>query len=152
MPASLVDTNVWLAATFEGHPCHQRARQELWAATPADPWLWCRATQQSFLRLASTAAVFRSCGVERATNADARAALEQWLVLRQVAFVEEPPGVMAHWARLAAVDKVAPKLWMDAYLAAFAMAAGVLLVTLDQDFIHFEQQGLTLQLLQVQSP
>jgi predicted nucleic acid-binding protein len=38
---------------------------------------------------------------------------------------------------------------MDAYLAAFAMAAGVLLVTLDQDFIHFEQQGLTLQLLQV---
>jgi predicted nucleic acid-binding protein len=38
---------------------------------------------------------------------------------------------------------------MDVYLAAFAMAAGVLLVTLDQDFIHFEQQGLTLQLLQV---
>ena len=83
----------------------QRARQELLAATPADPWLWCRATQQNFLRLASTAATFRSCGVERATNADAMAALEQWLALRQVAFVEEPPGVMAHWARLAAVDR-----------------------------------------------
>ncbi len=36
---------------------------------------------------------------------------------------------------------------MDAYLAAFAMAAGVLLVSLDRDFSHFEQQGLKFQLL-----
>jgi hypothetical protein len=28
------------------------------------------------------------------------------------------------------------------------MAAGVLLVSLDQDFSHFEQQGLIVQLLQ----
>ena len=147
MPASLVDANVWLAATFEGHPCHQSARQELLAATPADPWLWCRATQQSFLRLSSTAAVFRSCGVERATNADAMAALEQWLVLRQVAFVEEPPGVMAHWARLAAVDQVAPKRWMDAYLAAVAIAGGWRLISFDRDFRSFQPQGLDLWLL-----
>jgi predicted nucleic acid-binding protein len=36
---------------------------------------------------------------------------------------------------------------MDAYLAAFAMAAGVLLVSLDRDFSHFEPQGLKFQLL-----
>jgi predicted nucleic acid-binding protein len=38
---------------------------------------------------------------------------------------------------------------MDAYLAAFAMAAGVLLLSLDRDFSHFEEQGLTVQVLQV---
>ena len=100
-----------------------------------------------FLRLASTAVVFRSCGVERATNADAMAALEQWLALRQVAFVEEPPGVMAHWARLAAVDQVAPKLWMDAYLAAVAIAGGWRLISFDRDFRSFQPQGLDLWLL-----
>lgn len=148
MPASLVDTNVWLAATFEGHPCHQSARQEFLAATSANPWLWCRATQQSFLRLSSTAAVFQACGVERATNADAMAALEQWLALDPVAFVEEPPGVMAHWVRLGVRDQVAPKCWMDAYLAAIAIAGGWRLISFDRDFLSFEPQGLDLRLLQ----
>jgi predicted nucleic acid-binding protein len=37
---------------------------------------------------------------------------------------------------------------MDAYLAAFAIAAGLPLISLDQDFRQFEQQGLVLQLLQ----
>jgi predicted nucleic acid-binding protein len=91
--------------------------------------------------------MFRSCGVEGATNADAMAALEQWLVLRQVAFVEEPPGVMAHWARLAAVDQVAPKRWMDAYLAAVAIAGGWRLISFDRDFRSFQPQGLDLWLL-----
>ena len=36
---------------------------------------------------------------------------------------------------------------MDAYLAAFAMAAGVLFVRLDRDFSHLEQYGLKFQLL-----
>jgi predicted nucleic acid-binding protein len=37
---------------------------------------------------------------------------------------------------------------MDAYLAAFAIAAGLRLISLDQDFRQFESQGLVLQLLQ----
>jgi len=56
--------------------------------------LWCRATQQSFLRLAST------------------------------------PVITA------------------AYLAAFAIAADVSLISLDQDFRQFEREGLAFQLLQ----
>jgi predicted nucleic acid-binding protein len=37
---------------------------------------------------------------------------------------------------------------MDAYLAAFAIAAGLPLISLDQDFRQFEPEGLTFQLLQ----
>jgi predicted nucleic acid-binding protein len=45
--------------------------------------------------------------------------------------------------------QAAPKRWMDAYLAAFAIAAGLRLTSLDQDFVQIEQEGLTFQLLQV---
>jgi predicted nucleic acid-binding protein len=37
---------------------------------------------------------------------------------------------------------------MDAYLAAFAIASGLPLISFDQDFRQFEQQGLVFQLLQ----
>jgi predicted nucleic acid-binding protein len=37
---------------------------------------------------------------------------------------------------------------MDAYLAAFAIAGGLQLVTLDRDFKSFEEGGLRLELLE----
>lgn len=40
-----------------------------------------------------------------------------------------------------------PKIWMDAYLAAFAIAGGLRMVTLDGDFKAFVPQGLDLVLL-----
>jgi predicted nucleic acid-binding protein len=86
-------------------------------------------------------------GVAKATNADAWVALEAFLALPKVDVIDEPPELARHWRQLAAIEQTAPKRWMDAYLAAFAMAAGVLLVSLDRDFSHFEQQGLKFQLL-----
>jgi predicted nucleic acid-binding protein len=71
----------------------------------------------------------------------------QNLALPQVDLIDEPPELARHWRQLGAIEQTAPKRWMDAYLAAFAMAAGVLLVSLDRDFSHFEQQGLKFQLL-----
>jgi predicted nucleic acid-binding protein len=50
----LLDSNVWLAAAFAEHPSHAVARGVLRTASVEEPALWCRATQQSFLRLAST--------------------------------------------------------------------------------------------------
>ena len=40
-----------------------------------------------------------------------------------------------------------PKVWMDAYLAAFAIRAGLPFATLDADFRRFEAAGLDLHLL-----
>lgn len=151
MPASLIDTCVWLALSFEAHPCHRQTRQALLNATPDHPWLWCRATQQSFLRLASTPTLLNAYGAATATNRDAFHALQALSALPQVAVVEEAPNLMACWMKLACLDHAAPKRWMDAYLAALAITGGWRLLTLDRDFLGFVNDGLELQLLQVES-
>jgi toxin-antitoxin system PIN domain toxin len=149
VPACLLDVNVWLAAAFAAHPAHGAARRVLHNASADEPALWCRATQLSFLRLASTPVITASYGVAKATNADAWVALEAFLALPQVDVIDEPPELARHWRQLGAIEQSTPKRWMDAYLAAFAMAAGVLLLSLDRDCSHFEEQGLTVQVLQV---
>jgi predicted nucleic acid-binding protein len=118
------------------------------STSAVEPALWCRATQQSFLRLASTPAITQACGVPMATNGDAWAALQTFMALPQVDVIDEPPDLGRLWCQLGAIEQTAPKRWMDAYLAAFAIAAGLPLISLDQDFRQFEQEGLTFQLLQ----
>lgn len=147
MPGSLVDTNIWIASVFASHPFHHQARQVLQKATPASPAVFCRSTQQSFLRLASTPTLLKAYGAEGLTNRDALVALDTFLALPQVCEREEPPGVLALWRRLASRDTASPKVWMDAYLAAFAMGGGLHLVSLDHDFKRFEEHGLDLVLL-----
>lgn len=147
MPGALFDTNVWLAAVFPTHPFHAVAQQALRQASPAQPAVWCRATQQSFLRLATTPALLKAYGAEGMTNRDALQALSALVALPQVTLRDETPGVFALWSQWAGVDTASPKLWMDAYLAAFAMAGGLTLVTLDRDFKLFVPQGLTLTML-----
>ena len=147
MPACLLDVNVWLAAAFAAHPAHGAARRVLHEASAQEPALWCRATQQSFLRLSSTPMITAAYGVAKSTNADAWVALEAFLALPQVDVIDEPHELDRHWRQLGGIEQSAPKRWMDAYLAAFAMAAGVLLVSLDRDFSHFEPEGLKVQLL-----
>ena len=147
MPGSLVDTNVWIAAIFTTHPLHPLARDVLHGATPAAPAVFCRSTQQSFLRLASTPALLKAYGAEGLTNRDALMAMGALLALPQVCFREEPPGILALWHRMASRDTAAPKVWMDAYLAAFAIGGALHMITLDRDFRNFEAQGLELTLV-----
>lgn len=147
MPGSLFDSNVWIAAIFTTHPFHHRAQTALQHATPANPAVFCRSTQQSFLRLASNPALLKTYGADGLTNRDALAALDALLALTKVCEREEAPGTVALWHRLAARDTASPKAWMDAYLAAFAMSGALHLVTLDDDFKSFVAQGLDLVLL-----
>ena len=63
----------------------------------------------------------------------------------RVSFAAEPPELNSAWERFAAVADAAPKLWMDAYLAAFAHASGARMVTFDGGFRQF--RGLNLLLL-----
>ncbi len=147
MPGLLFDSNVWIAAVFPTHPSHEPSRQCLQQATPAIPAVFCRLTQLSFLRLSSTPTLLKCYGAEGLTNRDVLVALEALLALPQVCEREEPPGGSALWRRLASRDTASPKVWMDAYLAAFAIAGGLRLVSLDHDFEKFEAQGLDLVLL-----
>ena len=147
MAACLIDTNVWLAALFSSHPFHTHAQKALQQATPAQPALWCRATQQSFLRLASTPALHQVYDTKGMTNRDALVAMDALQALPQVALLDEPSGTVALWRTLAGLASASPKVWMDAYLAAFAIAGGLRMVTLDRDFKNFVPQGLDLALL-----
>ena len=142
MPGSLIDINVWVAATFPTHPCHKKAQQPLACATPAAPAVFCRTTQQVFLRLTSNPALLKAYGAVGLTNRDALVALNAFLALPQVCEREEPPGLVPLWHHLATRDTTSPKVWMDAYIAAFAINAGLRLVTLDQDFKSFAAHGL----------
>lgn len=147
MPGYLFDTSAWLAAIFDQHPFHGLARQALQQATSTEPAVFCRATQQSFLRLASTAALAKTYGVVPLTNRDALMTLDSLQALPQVSWRDEPPGVFGQWRTVAALDTASPKVWMDAYLAAFAIAGGLRMVTLDRDFKNFAPHGLDVALL-----
>ncbi len=147
MPGSLIDTNVWIAATFPSHPFHLTAQQVLQQATPTEPAVFCRSTQQSFLRLATTPTLLKAYGAQGLTNRDALLALSALQALPQVCEREELPGVLLLWHRLASLDTASPKVWMDAYLAAFAIGSGLRMLTLDRDFNNFVSQGLDLNLL-----
>ena len=57
----------------------------------------------------------------------------------------EPAGLQSQWQMFAVRRSAAPKVWMDAYLAAFARTGGFELVTIDSDFAQYP--GLRLRLL-----
>ena len=148
MQGCLIDANVWIAVSFEAHDQHVLAKRFFATTSLSRPALLCRATEQSWLRLLTTPALHRRYDSLPVSNRDALIMLSDTLELPNVRLVEvEPSGVRALWQRLAAIPSASPKVWMDAYLAAFAIRHDVEFVTLDRDFKKFEKDGLKLQLL-----
>lgn len=143
----LFDSNVWLALTFSAHPQHSNAKEVFAASTPADPACFCRATQQSFFRLATTPVLLRAHGAEGFTNLDAVSLISALTKLPSIRMLTEPSEMEPLWLRLAGLQTTSPKVWMDAYLAAFAICHEIEFVTLDRDFRSFEKNGLKLKLL-----
>ncbi len=141
----LADSNVWLALTLSKHGCHRVSREWFDRLTPGDPVVFCRSTQQSFLRLLTTPEVLTPYGIGPLSNVQAWTAYEAWFASGCVAFVDEPRGLDSSWKNLAVRETPSPKLWMDAYLAAFAMTGGYQLVTTDRGFRQFT--GLDLRIL-----
>ncbi len=139
----LADSNIWLA--LSKHEFHGVARAWVADCEPPETVLFCRATQQSFLRLLTTHAVLAPYGIPPLSNKAAWSAYAGFLADERIAWLEKPDGLESHWKKLAGHPKASPKLWMDAYLAAFAMAGGFQLVTTDKAFQQFK--GLDLQVL-----
>jgi toxin-antitoxin system PIN domain toxin len=144
----LLDTSVWIAWFFQKHPHHLLSIDLLEARSESAPAWLCRATEQSFLRLATTAAVCRAYSSSSFTNQEATAILANWRALPHIRSLDaEPAGTRELWLELAAIPSASPKVWMDAYLAAIAIRAGLRFATLDADFRRFEPAGLDLLLL-----
>ena len=102
-----------------------------------DSLCFCRSTQQSFLRLLTTAGIMNVYGNAALSNKDAWGTYEAFIADDRIVFQSEPPGLNTIWKKLATRHTSSPKLWMDTYLAAFAMAAGAHLITTDKAFNQF---------------
>lgn len=140
----LADTNVWLALALSKHQFHATVRTWL-TARGHNEVVFCRSTQQSFLRLLTTKAVLAPYGIPTLGNQAAWTLYERLIGDDRIGWVEEPHGLEAIWRRLSKSADASPKLWVDAYLAACAMAGGHRLVTTDKGFKQFK--GLELVLL-----
>src|SRR5688572_6516102 len=138
----LVDSNVWLALTLSKHVFHPACQEWLKSCTKTGEVLFCRATQQSFLRLLTTQAVLGAYGNLPLTNAEAWAVFDGYCTDKRISVAEEPRDLAQHWKRISATETASPKKWMDAYLAAFAIAGGYQLVTTDEDFRQYKEADI----------
>lgn len=126
----LPDLNVWFALLVPEHPYHAQARA-YWEVAE-EPAL-CRVTALGLVRLLTN---------PKAMDGKPLALEEAWgyyRALREtsgVPLLEEPPGLEATLGRWVVVG-FPPRLWTDAYLAAFAVAGGFRLVSFDGDFVRF---------------
>lgn len=134
---TLPDTNLWLALALSKHTHHTAASAWLDGEDTPDSIWFCRSTQQSLLRLLTTAGVMSLYGISPLSNKEAWAVYEAFIADDRIVFQPEPPGLGTIWKKLAARRTSSPKLWMDAYLAAFAMTSGAQLVTTDKAFSQF---------------
>lgn len=140
----LCDTNVFLALAVGQHAHHPCAAAWFRCLGTADTAAFCRATRISFLRLLTQNI---APGYVPLANAGAWDVFDRLNLDDAVVNEGEPPGLDTIWRELSCLPTASPKRWMDAYLAAFAIAAGMRLVTLDKDFQSFTASGLDLLLL-----
>ena len=143
---TLVDLNIWLALLLPPHRHHQTVRV-WWDQLQEQEAFFCRSTQIGLLRLLTTESVLQAYQIPARTQDQAWAIYDKLMEDDCVDFLPEPPGTEAFWRKLCSGSLASPKLWMDAYLAAFAIAGGYQLITLDKGFRQFETKGLKLKLL-----
>src|SRR5262245_37718652 len=116
----LVDVNVALAMALTGHVHHRIARERL-DEPETELILLCRVTQHGLLRLLTN---HRIMGGNALTGREAWKVHDSFYEDRRVRFATEPPGIDEPWRRETAGQMTGPNFWTDAYLAAFAEAAG----------------------------
>ena len=83
-------------------------------------------------------------GAAAVSLADAWRAYDCLFADPQVAFADEPSGIEAVWRSNTQGSGFSPKVWNDAYLAAFAQLAGFDVVSLDQGFKQFPGLSCTI--------
>lgn len=79
------------------------------------------------------------------TNAGAWELVKRICADPRCRYVEEPLTTEERWKCYAARETALPKIWMDAYLAAFSVAGDYSFVTFDRGFLQFK--GLDVILL-----
>jgi toxin-antitoxin system PIN domain toxin len=134
MKSYFPDINVWIALSHEGHEHHIPAAR--WFDRLDGNLHFCRITQLGFLRLLTHPTVMRE---------SVRTQKQAWEIYDsltrdpRVVFVSEPDSLELENAfrRLTSSNRASAGQWPDAYLAAFAEASGLVLVTFDRGLRRF---------------
>ena len=144
MPKSkifLPDVNVWLALASRRHIHAPICGAWLNSIERAEV-VFCRVTQMGLLRLLTNESVM---GLDVLSSRDAWRAYRAILADERVQFAPEPFALEQEWRKLTAQERPKPKIWTDAYLAAFARASGMQLVTLDRAVLSIAPEALLLK-------
>ncbi|MFZ2021185.1 MAG: TA system VapC family ribonuclease toxin [Terracidiphilus sp.] len=123
------DANVWLALVHEIHPHHKAVR--VWSdSLDSDSIVcFCRFTQLGFLRLLTNQSAMRA---DVLTQSQAWEAFDTLVADPYNQMMDEPNGIDPLFRRETSSDEISTKQWADGYLAAFAEAGELTLVTLDK--------------------
>lgn len=90
---------------------------------------FCRFTQLGFLRLLTTRAVMAD---DVCTLVEAWAVYDRLLKNDNVTLLDEPPDLDRQFRAMTRTRHPSPKVWTDGYVAAFADASRVTMVTFDR--------------------
>ena len=124
------DTNVWLALVWGRHSRSEFARAWFERAGQ-EQFFFCRFTQLALLRLLTTEPVM---GPDVKTMTAAWQIYDQCCADERIAFLAEPEALDPRLRSFSQSRRASPKVWADAYLAAFASTVGFKLVTFDKAF------------------
>lgn len=127
----LCDVNFLVPLLYGGHPHSDRAQEWLSGVEERGVLGICSLTHLAALRLLNNP---MPMGQDVCSGKEAWAAFDGLMKDNRFAFVEEPEGLWIALRSLTAKVKHSPKVWADAYLAAFAIASGRKLITFDQGF------------------
>jgi len=123
---SFPDINVWLALASPEHVHHAAAAR--WWEKETGQIGFSRLTQLGFLRLMTTSAAMDG---KPLTLRNAWRVHDRLFDDERVVFVPEPAGVESDFRQGSSGQIVAPKLWSDVWLIAFAKCAGGVMITFD---------------------
>ena len=125
---NFLDANVWLALIWNRHADSGKARS--WFEQAADEqFFFCRFTQMTVLRLLTTDQVM---GKDTKTMSEAWSVWDRVWADSRIAFLPEPEDLEKEFRLRSRLATRSPKVWADAYLLAFAITAGLKLVTFDR--------------------
>lgn len=141
---SLVDVNILLSLATDRHASHGLAVRWFDDVSPGGAVL-CRVVQMGLLRLLNNPAVMQEDVLD---TAGCWTLWHRLLEDERFRFVsDEPSELDAVFEQFTAGRGYSPRLWTDAYLAAYAQTAQFSLVTFDRDFQAFP--GLAHQIIQL---
>ena len=132
--AVLLDINILLPLTYGAHVHHAAAVAWLDTIQQDGDLILCRVSQLGLLRLLNNPAAM---GTDVQNGSEAWKTWDALLADHRFRFADEPDGFEAQFRGLTTPFAHHPKSWQDAYLAAFALATDVELVTFDTGFRSF---------------